>query len=358
MTKQEAINKLLTYLKGENGYLEKSKKAYTKDPSIIYKKTEGAGKDNITKYWERTKKSFQGNAWCQDFVYDAFVQCFGEDNAKKLLYLDDWKVDYESWTNFACASWCENFKLHNATVQSSKTEDGNIIYFTKSHVGIVVNVDRADKKVETCEGNTSLKSGVVPNGGAVVYGKTYTLGGSNIKTYGVPNWSVLKNWNPTPEPTPTPAPQPITKPTIYKGYKDSKEGGHFCKEMQQGLNTLNIRDADGNKLTEDGSCGAKSEQAIVNFQKKYNLKVDKRFGPQCWNKLESLLKESASTSPAVIKYKVIAKALNVRKGPGINYEIKKVIKKGDIYTSTKEQNSWIYLNKIDGWASKKYLQKI
>ena len=34
----------------EVGYLEKSKEAYRKDPTVLYDKTKGAGSDNYTKY--------------------------------------------------------------------------------------------------------------------------------------------------------------------------------------------------------------------------------------------------------------------------------------------------------------------
>lgn len=44
------IDQLLDIFNAEVGYLEKSKEAYRKDPSVLYDKTRGAGSDNYTKY--------------------------------------------------------------------------------------------------------------------------------------------------------------------------------------------------------------------------------------------------------------------------------------------------------------------
>lgn len=67
------IEKVLQIANDEVGYLEKSKQAYQNNPSILDNKTDGAGKDNYTKYMRdmdnlnvyNTKK--QGYAWCNRF---------------------------------------------------------------------------------------------------------------------------------------------------------------------------------------------------------------------------------------------------------------------------------------------------
>ena len=44
------VDQLLDLFNAEVGYLEKSKTAYQKDPTVLYDKTRGAGSDNYTKY--------------------------------------------------------------------------------------------------------------------------------------------------------------------------------------------------------------------------------------------------------------------------------------------------------------------
>ncbi|MBQ9387131.1 MAG: peptidoglycan-binding protein [Lachnospiraceae bacterium] len=80
----------------------------------------------------------------------------------------------------------------------------------------------------------------------------------------------------------------ITYPTIKKGYKDSEKGGSFCKLLQHKLNQIGITDNSGKRLSEDGSCGAKTAEAIKRFQKKYGLSVDGSCGPKTWAAINSM----------------------------------------------------------------------
>ena len=77
------------------------------------------------------------------------------------------------------------------------------------------------------------------------------------------------------------------RPTIYKGYKDSQQGGDWCAVMQSGLNQ--VMDA---KLAVDGSCGPASDSAIRMFQITYGLVLDGRFGPKSWAKLDEMLQRN------------------------------------------------------------------
>lgn len=74
------------------------------------------------------------------------------------------------------------------------------------------------------------------------------------------------------------------KPTIYKGYKDSEQGGNWCAVMQKGLNSV-IRAG----LEVDGSCGGKTTEALKRFQGLAGLDPDGRCGPKTWATLENLL---------------------------------------------------------------------
>ena len=74
----------------------------------------------------------------------------------------------------------------------SSPEPGDVIFFWNSakkeasHVGIVEKVDGS--YVYTIEGNTSNKSGVVANGGAVA-SKKYNLANNRIAGYGRPDYA-------------------------------------------------------------------------------------------------------------------------------------------------------------------------
>ena len=76
----------------EIGYLEKSWEAYNENPDVIYDKTEGAGRDNVTKYAKEMDdlKVYngpkQGYAWCKVFVDWCMCQAFGLERATQLLY--------------------------------------------------------------------------------------------------------------------------------------------------------------------------------------------------------------------------------------------------------------------------------
>lgn len=58
------------------------------------------------------------------------------------------------------------------------------------------------------------------------------------------------------------------------------------------------------------------------------------------------------------KIKVTASALNYRSGPGTNYAVKGVIRKGEVYTIVEEKNGWGKLKSGAGWISLQYTQKV
>lgn len=120
------------------------------------------------------------------------------------------------------------------------------------------------------------------------------------------------------------------------------------KEIQTLLNKI------GNyNLVVDGDYGAKTTAAVKDFQTKNNLQADGIVGNITLNKLKEL-NTTKQTSP-IKKGIVIAALLNVRKGPGLNYEnlvSYPVIKQGTEVQIVKEQfdsdkAKW-YLIKING----------
>lgn len=265
MTKNEAITKLLRKGYDEIGYLEKSKKAVDADYLVLWEKTKGAGKDNYTKFWAEIKKSFQGQAWCQVFAYWLFWAVFGETKAKKMLYIDTWK-SFEPWDYFATMSWRKNFESHNARVQTSKAQPGDMVFFKKSHVGIVYKLD--DEYLYTIEGNTSAASGVVRNGGCVRTKKYKRKKGGvdEVDFYGRPDWNVV-----------------ITakkKPILHKGDK-----GEYVKKLQTLLTDCGYSVG---KCGIDGHFGADTFKAVVKFQKDNGIEADGVVGSGTWKKLEEV----------------------------------------------------------------------
>ena len=151
-----------------------------------------------------------------------------------------------------------------------------------------------------------------------------------------------------------------SRPTIYKGYKDSKKGGSYCAEMQTDLKALGYKGKLGRTLAIDGSAGGNTIYALENFQKEHKdvdtgkaLAVDGRCGPASW---KALLAAVAGLQKSY-RVKLITE-LNLRKGPGTKYAAISVVPASAVYNVSEEQNGWVYLNEAGGWVSAKYVRKI
>jgi len=170
----------------EVGYMEKSKVAYNADNSILYKKVDGAGKDNITKYGFEMHRIYpvtmdQFSFWCDSFVDWCFYQAYGVATAKSLLggNFDDYTVASANMYK-AKGGWSDKNPL-----------PGDQIFFKNAqricHTGLVYKVDK--RYVYTIEGNTSDKGLLVSNGGCVAK-KKYALNYKNIAGYGKPKYDL------------------------------------------------------------------------------------------------------------------------------------------------------------------------
>lgn len=183
-----SVQKIVDVASAEVGYLEKSKIAYAKNPAVIFEKTAGAGRDNITKYgYEMHKLSpavmdFPA-AWCDCFVDWCFMKAYGIEQAKQMLggRFDDYTVNS-----------CGLYKKMNALGKIPKV--GAQVFFTKNgkvdgcyHTGLVVAVDTA--YFYTIEGNTSSVSAVVANGGAVAKKKYSIAKYANRVLFGYPKYA-------------------------------------------------------------------------------------------------------------------------------------------------------------------------
>lgn len=186
------VDKVIKIAKAEVGYLEKSASAYKKNPSVLDKKTEGAGSDNYTKYGRDMHKIYPSVMdfpayWCDAFVDWCFYKAYGVTTAKSLLCgnFDDYTV--------ASATMYKKKKAWHTYKETPQV--GDQIFFVKSgtsqtisnicHTGLVYKV--TSSKVYTIEGNTSGGNTVVSNGGGVAY-KEYPLSYNRIAGYGRPKY--------------------------------------------------------------------------------------------------------------------------------------------------------------------------
>lgn len=153
---------------------------YMTKNEILQSKQEGAGVDNIVKYWEEMDKSLQGQAWCDCFVSWCFKHAYGESVANKLLC--------GGLHSFYTPESAQCFK-DKGQWHPNNPKKGDVIYFQNTericHTGIVYKVD--SENVYTIEGNTSAGEQVIPNGGGVCK-KSYKLYNSRIAGYGRPNY--------------------------------------------------------------------------------------------------------------------------------------------------------------------------
>jgi hypothetical protein len=176
----QEIDKILDIANAEVGYLEKSKDAYRKDPTVLYDKTRGAGSDNYTKYAKEMDSlkvyngQKQGYAWCNVFIDWLFYKALGIDRARELL------IGF----NAGCTQDWNWFKSHGQIVNNPQR--GDLIFFKNlSHIGIIEKVENG--KVYTIEGNTSNKAELIVNGGTVAK-KVYNIGSSYIYGYARPRY--------------------------------------------------------------------------------------------------------------------------------------------------------------------------
>ena len=81
-----------------------------------------------------------------------------------------------------------------------------------------------------------------------------------------------------------------TKPTVAKPTIKNGSKGTQVKYLQQDLNYLGFKGADGKKLTVDGIVGQNVVYAIKQFQKKYKLTVDGIYGNNSYSKMKAVMK--------------------------------------------------------------------
>lgn len=233
----------------EDGYLEKQKK-YANDNSILNSKLEGAGSDNVTKYWRDICPSLQGKYWCLCFVNWLFDKTFGTVKAKEILYMPSY--------TYSCTQAISYFK--SAKRFYSDARPGDLIFFMDKnrkpcHVGWVTGIRNG--YIYTIEGNTSSDAGVVANGGAVNQ-KMYKIGYSRIIGFGRPKYPDVE--------------QCTTRKMIREG-AEGPDVVYLQQRLAEKGYTIGYIDGKFGKLT---------DSVVQEFQYNEGLKVDGIVGSETW----------------------------------------------------------------------------
>lgn len=263
---------------GEVGYLEKASNA------DLDSKTANAGFANYTKYardldslgdFYNNKK--QGYPWCECFVDWCFYKAYGEAMALVLL------CQPRRSAGAGCTQSAQYYKSQGKFYNSPKV--GDQIFFTwgggeVEHTGLVYAVDAS--AVYTVEGNTSDKSGLVPNGGGV-FKKQYARSSSVIYGYGRPDYSLVDDGNSGGAPA-----------------SDADQGNGGTCEVTLEMLSVGSTGSEVKALQAllikrwgiscgvygmDGDFGNATRKAVISFQAKNNLVQDGIVGQMTWSKL-------------------------------------------------------------------------
>lgn len=170
-----------------NGYLEKKNGSNLGDFTAMGKVVNAGGNNftNVAEWFKRdTGKDYQGQPYCAMAVSEMFVSAYGVETAVKLLC-------------GSLYSYCPD--LYNAFKKAGRIDTvpqkGDIVLFHNGirfhHTGQVVDVSLNGKRITTTEANTSSSAGVVANGGAFRYGKTYLLSDIPEARFARPDWSLV-----------------------------------------------------------------------------------------------------------------------------------------------------------------------
>ena len=269
MTKDEAIQAVISIAEEEIGYLEK------RSNSQLDSKTANAGSNNYTKYWRDTYPQYQGQPWCADFVSWCFMKAFGLDNAKKLL---------KHWPYVYCPT------LGSLFTKYANPQVGDIVIFyrggTFAHTGIVTKV--SGDRFWTIEGNTSGASGIIENGGGVCAKSYYNSQLPGTK-FCRPDYSIVakagKNKKPNTPTTGTGGNYMFETQTVKSG-----STGLSVLLLQEILKARGFKGKDEKELELDRSAGTNTIYALTQYQKSRNgyLEVDGICGPATWKDLIAL----------------------------------------------------------------------
>lgn len=273
--------KVLEIALAEVGYLEKA------NNSNLDSKTGNAGNANFTKYardidriagFYNGKK--QGFAWCDVFVDWCFIEAYGAEMAKRLLYQPN------NSAGAGCYYSALYFKQAGQFFKTPKV--GDQIFFGSdndvTHTGLVYGIN--SQYVFTVEGNTSGVNGVVANGGAVCC-KSYPLGYGKIYGYGRPNYALVDGdqKEDQKEDTQKEEIKPIIGGNVEVKLSVLSKGskGNEVKSLQALL--IKKFSISCGSYGMDGDFGNSTDKAVKEFQTNKKLEVDGIVGKETWKAL-------------------------------------------------------------------------
>lgn len=154
---------------------------------------------------------------------------------------------------------------------------------------------------------------------------------------------------------PTEPSKPSTsRPTIGVG-----DSGSYVKEAQSMLKKLGYNIG---SYGADGVFGNSTKGAVLNFQKKSRLDADGIVGPNTWAELDkqiaALSDKSDNSGGVPFLARVNSNALNIRKGPGTNYAVARVITDRGTYTIVEVSGEWGKLKSGAGWINLNYTTRV
>jgi uncharacterized protein YraI len=153
---------------------------------------------------------------------------------------------------------------------------------------------------------------------------------------------------------------PLVKNYISNGSSSNSSAVATNYVVKINTDSLNVRKGPGATYSVVGELGRGEAYTIVQTQNGWgklksgvgwiNLAYTKR--------VSNTTAASATVQMSNYLVKVSTHSLNIRKGPGVSYDISGTVKKGDVFTITETKNGWGKLKSGAGWISLGYTQRL
>lgn len=153
---------------------------------------------------------------------------------------------------------------------------------------------------------------------------------------------------------------PLVKNYISNGASSNSSAVATNYVVKINTDSLNVRKGPGATYSIVGELGRGEAYTIVQTQNGWgklksgvgwiNLAYTKR--------VSNTTAASATVQMSNYLVKVSTHSLNVRKGPGVSYDVSTTVKKGDVFTITETKNGWGKLKSGAGWISLGYTQRL